>query len=69
MKWVVALIIFLLLLTFAFKYSGFVGKHYQKQQGDSLSLKDIGKVMKNVREIKDSRKEDIDRREKEFEAE
>lgn len=68
MKWLLILIIFIL-LAFAFKYSGFIDKYYQKQQEDSLSLKDMGKVIKDVRDMKDNRKDDIERREKEFEAE
>ena len=64
-KWIVGLIIVLILLSFAFKYNSFIAQNSTKNE-ETLSYKDIGKVLEDTRDIKDSRKEELERREKEL---
>ncbi|NIP30926.1 MAG: hypothetical protein GTO02_14065 [Candidatus Dadabacteria bacterium] len=59
LKKIILIIIILILLFFSYKAINNFRQHVQRQGDQSLSLKDIGKVMKDVKGLKEQRKRNV----------
>ena len=66
LKWLISLLVIVLILTLAFKYSSFINESSSKRKEDSVSLAEMGKIIKDIRIMSKERKEDIKENEKKF---
>ena len=66
LKWLISLLVIVLILTLAFKYSSFINESSSKRKEDSVSLAEMGKIIKDIRKMSKERKEDIKENEKKF---
>ena len=66
LKWFLSLLVIVLILTLAFKYSSFINESSSKRKEDSVSLAEMGKIIKDIRKMSKERKEDIKENEKKF---
>ena len=66
LRWLISLLIIVFILTLAFRYSSFITKSSSKRKDDSVSLAEMGKIIKDIRKMSKERKEDIKEREKQF---
>ena len=66
LKWLLSLIVIVLILTLAFKYSAFITENSSKRKEDSVSLAEMGKIIKDIRKMSSDRKKDIEEKEQQF---
>lgn len=66
LRWLISLLVIVLILTLIFKYSSFITDHSVKRKEDSVSLAEIGKIIKGIRQMNKERKEDIKKNEEQF---
>ena len=66
LKWLLSLIVIVLILTLAFKYSAFITNSSLKKKEDSVSLAEMGKIIKDIRIMSKERKKDIKEKEEQF---
>ena len=66
LRWIISLLIIVLILTLIFQYSSFITDNSVKRREDSVSLAEIGKMIKGIRQMNKDRKEDIKRNEEQF---
>jgi len=66
LKWLLSLIVIVLILTLAFKYSAFINNSSSKRKDESVSLAEMGKIIKDIRIMSKERKKDIKEKEEQF---
>ena len=65
-KWVISILVIVLILTIAFKYSAFITENKNRRKDGSVSMVEMGKIIDDIREMGKERKEDIEKNEKEI---
>ena len=66
LKWFLSLLVIVLILTLALKYSAFISDNAASRKEDSVSLAEVGKIIKDIRIMNSKRKEDIKEQEKQL---
>ena len=66
LRWLISLLVIVLILTLAFKYSSFINDNSSRRKEDSVSLAEMGKIIKDIRKMSKERKEDIKENEKQL---
>ncbi|MGI9554177.1 MAG: hypothetical protein ACR2NC_04560 [Thermodesulfobacteriota bacterium] len=66
LKWLISLIVIVFIMTLVFKYSSFITNNSVKRKEDTTSLAEMGKVIKDIREMGKERKKSIKENEKNF---
>ena len=66
LKWFLSLLVIVLILTLALKYSAFISDNAASRKEDSVSLAEVGKIIKDIRIMNNKRKEEIKEQEKQL---
>ena len=64
-KWLISAIVICFLIFFGLKYNAYLTRNSVKQQ-ETVQYKNMGQVIESTREMKDSRKQELEKREKEI---
>ncbi len=65
-KWVLIFLFLVAAFLLASKYTDLLESNFETYQENSTSLKDTGKIINNLKDMKEQREEDIKRSEKGF---
>jgi|GEM_PF-5197023 len=66
-KWIIVALCIVGAIFLINRYHNFLEANYERHKEESVSLKDAGKIINNVKKMKNKREEDIKQREKQFE--
>jgi hypothetical protein len=65
-KWVLIFLCLVAAFMLASKYTGLLEKNFEAYQENTTSLKDTGKIINNLKEMKEQREEDVNKSQKDF---
>ena len=66
LKWLLIILAFVIVLTVLYQFDTFVAKNSYNRKEDSVSMAEMGKIIKDIRIMGQERKEDIKEKEKQF---